>query len=73
YILLNSNLFDNFIDKKEYYLNKLKNELMINIFKLVKMENLKIIYENEKIFCIKKYNLSKIYKDINGFIVDMNI
>lgn len=73
YILLNSNLFDNFIDKKEYYLNKLKNELLINIFKLVKKDNLKIIYENEKKFCIKKYNLTKVYKDINDFIVDMNI
>lgn len=73
YILLNSDLFDNDLEKKEYYLNKLKNEIIKNIFKLVKKEDLSFIFNNEIKVCIDRYGIKNVYKKIDDFYFDMNI
>lgn len=75
YILLNSDLFDdqNLKEKQEYYLTKLKNETIKNIFKLAKKDDLKFIYEMEKETCLDRYGIKNIYKTIDDFYEDLNI
>ena len=73
YILLNSDLFDKFNDKKEYYLEKLKKELLTNIFKMIKKDNISLIYEYEKNSCIDRYGITNIYKTIDDFYNDFKI
>ena len=75
YILLNSDLFDDsrLIEKKEYYLEKLKNDILANIFKLIKKEDLIKIYNGEVKVCLDRYGIKKIYKTDIDFYNDFNI